>query len=483
VVVRRLPRLLIVPALYLAVALATLGQYGVTWDEPVQSRYGELALHYFATGGQDHSVDTFLNLRWYGALFEMAPAAVYQFAPQYKYGIRHLFIVLSAFAALIGVGVYAGLLGVEPIAAQLLLALLPHFYGHSFNNSKDVPFACAIVWTMVAMARLVERPTRWRMVLAGLALGCALSVRVGALLFVAIVLAVILIQRRREAIAPFAGAFAIAWVVMVLGWPSAHASPVMHPVQAFRTALTFNEVYPVRFEAVEVPSDALPRRYLAEMLALTTPIVTLALALAGLVLALRLRTTPDLLLAAWIAVPLVLFVIQRPNTYDGIRHFLFLLAAVALLASRMPRWLVAASCVVPLVAMLRLHPYEMTYYNALADPSRFETDYWASSYREAALWLRAHAPARRTRVLVAATSYSVECLRWYLPADRFEVTHMLDRGLGGALPAEFDYYVATTRYALSGNFPETPVVHRIGRGTATFCVIRARSGLSQLSRF
>jgi hypothetical protein len=475
VVVRRLPRLLIVPALYLAVALATLGQYGLTWDEPVQSRYGELALHYFATGGQDHSVDRLLNLRWYGAAFEMLPAAVYQFAPQYKYEIRHLFIVLTGFAALVGAGVYAAMLGAEPMAAQLLLALLPHFYGHAFNNSKDVPFACAIVWTMVAMARLLERPSRGRMVLAGLALGAALSVRVGALLFVGIVLLVILVQRRREAIAPFAGAFAIAWIVMVLGWPSAHASPVMHPVRAFRTALAFEEVYPVRFEGVEVPSDALPRRYLVEMLTLTTPLATMALALAGLVLALRRRTTADLLLAAWLVVPIVLFAIQRPNTYDGIRHFLFLLPALAILGGRMPRWLVAAACLVPLVAMLRLHPYEMTYYNALTDPSRFETDYWASSYREAALWLRAHAPAGRTRVLVAATRYSEECLRWYLPADRFDVTRMMERGVGGALPAGFDYYVATTRYGLDGNFPESPVVYRIGRGGATFSVIRIRT--------
>ncbi|MCU1348638.1 MAG: hypothetical protein JWO56_1668, partial [Acidobacteria bacterium] len=435
---RRFPRLLIVPLLYLAVALATLAQYGITWDESIQSRYGELSLRYYATAGHDHSGEQLRNLRWYGPLFEMLPAAVYPPAPEWKYAIRHLFIVLTGFAALLGAGVYCTLIGADPIAGQLLLAFLPHFYGHSFNNSKDVPFACAIVWTMVTMARLIEQPTRKRLALAGLALGAALSIRVGALLFVGIVLIVILLKRRREAVAPFAAACLLAWVVMVVAWPAAHRAPLSHPVHAFGEALAFDQTYPVRFEGAELASNELPRRYLVEMLAITTPLLTLAFALAGLVIALRRRTAADLLLVAWLAVPLVLFVIQRPNVYDGIRHFLFLLPALAILGARAPRWAVVTACAVPLVAMLRLHPYEMTYYNALADPSRFETDYWASSYREAALWLRAHAPARRTRVLVAATSYSIENLRWYLPADRFDVVRTMDRGLAGGLPPGID---------------------------------------------
>jgi hypothetical protein len=471
-VVRRLPRLLIVPALYLAVALATLGQYGITWDEPVQSRYGELALHYFATFGHDDAANRFLNLRWYGPLFEMLPAAIYHFTPAAKYLIRHLCIVLTGCGALVGAGVFCTLLEAEPMAGQLLLVFLPHFYGSSFHNSKDIPFACAIVWTMVAMVRLLEAPTRKRIALAGLALGAALSIRVGALLFVGIVLVVLVVRRRREAIAPFAAAFALAWIVMVVTWPAAHRSPLLHPARAFRQAIAFEEIYPVRFEGREVASDALPRRYLVELLAFTTPLVPLALALAGLAQALRRRTTADLLLAAWILVPIGLFFVQRPNVYDGIRHFLFLLPALAILGARMPRWAIALACVAPLVAMLRLHPYEMTYYNALADPARFETDYWASSYREAALWLRAHAPQRRTRVVVAATRHSSEGLTWYLPADRFEVIPMLERGVAGALPPDIDYYVATTRYGLDRNFPATPEVHAIGRGGVVFAVIR-----------
>ena len=52
-------------ALFAAVALImlwTVADYGITWDEGVQATYGELALDYFASGGQDRSCNDYLNL-------------------------------------------------------------------------------------------------------------------------------------------------------------------------------------------------------------------------------------------------------------------------------------------------------------------------------------------------------------------------------------------------------------------------------------
>ena len=50
---------------------------------------------------------------------------------------------------------------------------------------------------------------------------------------------------------------------------------------------------------------------------------------------------------------------------------------------------------------LRLHPYEYIYYNRLVGGvqgafRRFELDYWGTSYREAAAYLDAAAPANAT---------------------------------------------------------------------------------------
>src|ERR1044071_8282194 len=68
--------------------------------------------------------------------------------------------------------------------------------------------------------------------------------------------------------------------------------------------------------------------------------------------------------------------------------------------AQLPIVAVLALSIIPIV---RLHPYQSTYYNELVGGTRgaslrFETDYWLSSYREAAMWLRAHAcPNRPTR--------------------------------------------------------------------------------------
>ena len=137
----------------LAVVLATFRDYGITWDEAVQAHYGEGVLRYFTSGLADRSVDEFLHMRFYGPLFELIAAIAYAGAPAAKYEIRHLLIGLTGLGAVIGVIRIASLLPGRfvPILAPLALVSLPRFYGHAFNNSKAIPFACAFVWAMYAI--------------------------------------------------------------------------------------------------------------------------------------------------------------------------------------------------------------------------------------------------------------------------------------------------------------------------------------------
>lgn len=39
------------------------------------------------------------------------------------------------------------------VVAMLLLALTPMYYGHIYNNPKDIPFACGVVWTLYYMCK------------------------------------------------------------------------------------------------------------------------------------------------------------------------------------------------------------------------------------------------------------------------------------------------------------------------------------------
>jgi hypothetical protein len=181
-----------------------------------------------------------------------------------------------------------------------------------------------------------------------------------------------------------------------------------------------------------------------------------------------------------------------------LRHFLFLLPGIALLAGygaacliRLVqrtnlRLLVTFGLVImvsqSLVPIIRLHPYQYCYFNALTGgllgaEGRYETDYWVTSYKEAAEWINAQARKQfpgdqQAFVLVAANSLSIACAQYYLDKS-MGIGKVLQSGLRGPMPKPYHYYLATTRYALDKNFDEAPIVKTIGRDGAVFTVIKS----------
>ena len=282
-----LPPYLWIALAYLVIAMLTVSHYGLTWDEGVQSRYGELVLRYYASRFADRSAIEFLNLQLYGPLFESSAAAVYRFFPEHEIDIRHALIAFTGFLTILGAGVACARLEGSGGLASLALLMTPQFYGHSFNNSKDIPFACAATWFFVALLSLLERKRPRDVVLLGLAGGAMLGIRVGGLLLVAIAAVIVALTRERRMLVGFTTSVVIAWIVMVAVWPWAHANPILNPLRAFQASTTFPSRYPVLFESSFVMSNELPRRYLVEMLAITTPIGVLALAIIGVVVCAR----------------------------------------------------------------------------------------------------------------------------------------------------------------------------------------------------
>jgi hypothetical protein len=102
-----------------------------------------------------------------------------------------------------------------------------------------------------------------------------------------------------------------------------------------------------------------------------------------------------------IVVPLVAVILGRSTVYDGWRHVYFVYAPfvclavsgyAALAAGVRDRpivrlavfGLLGVACVATALTTVRLHPYEMVYFNAAAGPDagrRFDGDYWGLSYR------------------------------------------------------------------------------------------------------
>lgn len=509
---------------------STYQDFGMTWDEGVQSQYGGLVLDYFASGGEDRSASTFLDLRFYGPLFEAALALLPKDTVSGHVALRHLvtalFGLLGAFAVMQFARRLEGSAWLAPMAGLALLSM-PRFWGHLFGNSKDIPFATAFALSMWVLSGWVaHRELPWRKTLSvAFVFGFTAALRPGGLPMllavagIAVLASIAREQSRQDGDegmglweALVQGALrggvilCVAWLLMVLAWPWAHEAPIAHPFEAMTQAAAFSQSYPVLFEGAFVPSDTLPLRYLFQFIGITTPLVTLGLAGVGLWAAIdRQRAAPSeavsmrlLVLELWLFVPLLVYVVLRPNVYDGIRHFLFVLPAIAVLAALGVSWLAergqtagAGRAVWALAGLLllwpvgqsvKLHPYSTSYFNALVGglagaEGRYETDYWVSSYKEATEWLNARAEeggGKRLRVAIAANEWSLPCAQSYA-SRAVEFVPIFGRAQAKALPVTVDYYLSTYRYGFSQNFADAPVVHTVEREGAVLTLIRGHS--------
>ena len=140
------------------VASLTFRDYGLGWDDYTHAEYADLLLRMYGSGFKDTGALSFANLYMYGGGFDMAAALLHKVIPLELFETRRL---LGAIVGVIGLAVTWRLgrrVGgpLAGLAALLLLALCPTFYGHMFMNPKDAPFAVAMVILMLGLVRLAE---------------------------------------------------------------------------------------------------------------------------------------------------------------------------------------------------------------------------------------------------------------------------------------------------------------------------------------
>src|SRR5690606_13215433 len=240
-------------ATVLTVVLLTFRDYGITWDETWHLVYGDHILEWFLTLGADRSALCYRIDFLYGGTFDLLGAIVRRLSPLSAFDTIHLLGALVGVLGLLGAWRLARRLGgpVAGLVAVVLLATTPVYYGHMFNNPKDLPFAVGYVWALDALCDVVLRLPRvprraWVRfaVLAGLAMGVRIAgIRLLCYLG-AVVLALAWLRLRatgslsaglrtlRRLGRPAAFAMLGAWLVMLLPWPWAMLDPVRRPWMA-----------------------------------------------------------------------------------------------------------------------------------------------------------------------------------------------------------------------------------------------------------
>ncbi|MDP1529767.1 MAG: glycosyltransferase family 39 protein [Rhodoferax sp.] len=422
------------------VAALTFRDYGLGWDDYTHAEYADLLLRMYGSGFKDTAALSFANLYMYGGGFDMAAALLHKIIPLELFETRRL---LGAVVGLIGLAVTWRLgrrVGgpLAGLAALLLLALCPTFYGHMFMNPKDAPFAVSMVILMLGLVRLAQeypQPSPRTILIVGLGAGLSIGSRILgglALIYAVVSFAPLLLEELRthglrESVRRFAHVVYVllpgmvfGYLVMGLIWPWSIMQPG-NPVHALSYfSHFFEKPWKEMFDGALVSVPDMPWSYLPTLFALQLPEVLLGLcaaAVIGTFLSLARADVPArrktvlLMLTLAATLPLVVAMVKRPALYNGIRHFIFVIPPMAVLAGAAfawgmdwlrhhhRRWQPAAMAVftfgllLPLGEMIRLHPYQYTHFNQVAGTVRNATDlymldYWGLALKQASDGLR-----------------------------------------------------------------------------------------------
>jgi hypothetical protein len=345
----------------------------------------------------------------------------------------------------------------------------------------------------------------WNILLAGIALGLTTSIRILGPL-VGLLVVIYAWQKfgtkSLSMILVYAG---IALAAMLVTWPYLWPNPIARLIESWHVMSAYPWTGKVLFNGQYYVSQNLPRSYLPVLFAiqLTEPIwplffLSLALlwknessmSLRGaqrrgnlLLDFFRSITNKYLLIATllWFVLPLIALIISDSPLYDNFRQVIFILPPVFFVCGLGVDWvfrrlrqpivrgvIVIALAFPGIVAGIQLHPYEYIYYNSFIGglrgaQGRFETEYWATSYRAAMNYVNTIAPANG-KIFVAGPSYIAAIYA------RRDLKIYMDIDINTRV---FDYAIITTRYGLDKtDFLNAPVVYTIEREGVPLTVIK-----------
>ncbi len=380
--------------------------YGLTWDEPLFYKYAD-ALGYAYSPGN-----------WFSGHFDLTqsygPSAddhktrgpgYLLLAREPVYLLESLHIdnnsawhLINFLTYVLGIYFFYGLSlrfvhQAAAVVTAAFFATQPLLWGHAFINPKDMPFMVFVLGAVWLGFRMVDRLDDLRnggtaanvlnVLLPAALLGIASANRVLGPLAGILVVAYFIGRGPSRSTAAWIIIYgALAAGIMLAAWPYLWESPFRF-LDVFRLMSDNPTTLQVLFADNLYRAAELPLRYLPFFLVakLTEPVWLLFL--IGLtVAAVRFRvdtraSLPEVLVLLWLAVPLGYVLIERPPLYDGMRHFLFMVPPVFIFAAVAVDFVMVKIRSLPvnialgallllpgIVGIVRLHPYEYTYYNA-----------------------------------------------------------------------------------------------------------------------
>lgn len=415
---------------------ATYPDFGVSWDEPYYIRAAQTYIaNFFSMDVISESIEDF-HLQSHGGLIDALYYLPLLWTGQAE-SFESLHLLKALASSLVLILVYLILYRIEPdslvpAAGVLCLIFFPPWLGASFDNHMDgsATLLYALLMTMALWIpglrmNLSQSARQTALRMAGFAAVAAVSCshRSSLLTVPGAYFLLLLFQasdrerliRLLWSVVSFGVVFYLVLFIVDpyvrLHWATGLIEKLYHSTSPGRVANLW-----VTFDGNTHMAAALPRSYLVTWILISAPSLTLCLLAVGVMRmgvefvsdASKTRRLEAAFLLLTLFVPILIVVAVHPVLFAAWRHFLFLSVPIAVIAAlglgsvakflpgnwaRLPVLLFVLGLVWIGIEMRQLHPYEVLYFNRFAGglqgiEGRYETDYWARSYKEATEWLR-----------------------------------------------------------------------------------------------
>ena len=521
------------------IGLPTVSHYGFSVDEGTEIAMVRRNFEFIKKGTPIPG-----DLKYFGPVFNVASELVFQVqqylvqGPSYNplnYGgeldseesrlkaladrvkVKHYMTFL---VSLITYGAVAGIVGILCGAeyawfGALTLVFFPTFWGHSFFNPKDPPFAALFTLTTLLGAYLVNhylkpdesikigknRATLYT-ILYGILVGLLSGIRIGGFLILFFLLITYLIVKLRKGsdrrdFMDFGGLYLLLCLTWFATNTLCYPAFWSNPIGGFFETLDYLSAHRLKIEVLfqgkYIPIQKLPWNYLPTWIFMTIPLIfQIGFAVGtGWILAKYSKLTTLQQACAILVLFQVLFlplfaIVKHSPMYDGMRHFLFILPGIAAVSAVAFIWIyqklsqknfkiIAATFITVVFAaiafdMVALHPYQYIYFNRISGglkqaQGQYETEYWGLSLREGMEWLNRNA-SPGTTVVVGGMLYSAQIFAEpnlkVIDYDKFKPTEI----------TKPFYYLAWPRWSAQSQLPKCPVVYQVIRQGGLLSIVK-----------
>lgn len=521
--------------------------YGMNGDEDIEMLYGHDVYEYFANGNlqctdyNNHFLGGHITgSEYYGSLLPLISEATHRWLGTNLISTRHFYISIYGALMMIFTGLFAyrvaGRNWMTGFLALLFMIFCPRIFGESMHNGKDIPFASGIIIGITScyffLQAFKHNESKKLLYALGIVVGTAFAFGArpgGALMQIAaygimtvLFLAETSFRKNLEEqkcskyfFTTLLGAIILGYAIAVAVWPYSHSNPIGNLFAAMREMSNRNVEFRVLFEGKYASSKDMPWYYSTKWILMTNSILVIiafAAYIATSFKSLRKYGLPATAVILFMAIfPIVYIVYKKSTIFDTWRHLFFVFpfwasgAALFIhyLSSKitntklsfLPYALAVLGLLPEIIWTFTTNPYQQVYFNVFVGGLKgaqgyYDLDYYQTSNREMALWIKENARPKPDGSKVKVLSnmeglYNVDDLYYegYLEDVKDRIDGRYARYYE-RFSKDWDYYATYSRFLSewqlqNGKFPPANAVYEIKvKGVTIAAILERKSDLA-----